>query len=77
MNDFELSKNINQTEVAGNRQVSKSLLDFSLTSVTSLEMDPKLRSVIMQQNGKVPITFPAIEIQFSVFIEPGSVQKFL
>jgi hypothetical protein len=41
MNDFELSKNINQTEVAGNRQASKSSLNFSLTSVTSLEMNPK------------------------------------
>lgn len=76
MNDFELSKNINQTEVAGNRQASKTLLNFSLTSVTSLEMNPKLRSGIMQQNSNVPITFLAIEIQFSVSIKPLRSEKF-
>ena len=40
MNDFELSNNTDQTEIAENRQPGKSLLNFSLTFIPSLEMNP-------------------------------------
>jgi len=39
MNDFELSNNTEQTEVADSWQQGESLLNFSLTPIPSLEMN--------------------------------------
>ena len=42
MNDFELSNKSAQTEIAENQQSDKSLLNFSLTFIPSLEMNPNI-----------------------------------
>ena len=50
MNDFELSNNTDQTEVADSWQQGESLLNFSLTPIPSLEMNPKTDMTVLCPN---------------------------
>ncbi len=75
MNDFESSNNTEQTEIADSWQQDESLLNFSLTFIPSLEMNPKLRPMVVEQNGGVIFASVAIEKEFAVFIALFSFEK--